>query len=62
MKPINRSELFAEFMEYGKLQSVKVIDCHTHMSGIGEAKFAELKDRITVDNEGDMTNEDSGGR
>ena len=32
------------------------------VSGIGEAKFAELKDRITVDNEGDMTNEDSGGR
>ena len=37
MKAANKSELFAEFMEYGKLQSVKVIDCHTHMSGIGEA-------------------------
>lgn len=37
MKAANKSELFAEYMQYGKLQSVKVIDCHTHMSGIGEA-------------------------
>ena len=32
------------------------------VSGIGEAKFAELKDRVTVDNgKGEVTNEDSGG-
>ena len=31
-------------------------------SGIGEAKFAELEDRVTVDNgKGEVTNEDSGG-
>ena len=43
----------------GPFESVEEI---MEVSGIGEAKFAELKDRITVDNEGDMTNEDSGGR
>ena len=33
------------------------------VSGIGEAKFAELEDRVTVDNgKGEVTNEDSGGR
>ena len=32
------------------------------VSGIGEAKFAELEDRVTVDNgKGEVTNEDSGG-
>ena len=31
------------------------------VSGIGEAKFAELKDRITVDGEGETANENSGG-
>ena len=32
------------------------------VNGIGEAKFAELKDRVTVDNgKGEVTNEDSGG-
>ena len=40
----------------------RTIEQIMEVSGIGEAKFAELKDRITVDNEGDMTNEDSGGR
>ena len=32
------------------------------VSGIGEAKFAELEDRFTVDKgKGEVTNEDSGG-
>ena len=32
------------------------------VSGIGEAKFAELEDRVTVDNgKGEVKNEDSGG-
>lgn len=42
----------------GPFESVEQI---MEVSGIGEAKFAELKDRITVDDEGDVTNEDSGG-
>lgn len=42
----------------GPFESVEQI---MEVSGIGEAKFVELKDRITVDDEGDVTNEDSGG-
>ena len=37
MKPIIKSELVQEFLEYGKLQSVKVIDTHTHMHAVGGA-------------------------
>lgn len=42
----------------GPFQSVEEI---MEVSGIGEATFAELEDRITVDGEGDVTHEDSGG-
>ena len=31
------------------------------VSGIGEATFAELRDRVTVDGEGETANENSGG-
>ena len=31
------------------------------VSGIGEATFAELRDRVTVDSEGETANENSGG-
>ena len=37
MKPLNNSELLKEFLEYGKLISTKVIDCHTHMHAVGDA-------------------------
>ena len=53
--------LAGRIMEYretnGPFESVEEI---MEVSGIGEAKFAEMKDRITVD-EGEVTNEDSGG-
>jgi len=43
----------------GPLGSIEEI---MEVSGIGEAKFAELEDRVTVDNgKGEVTNEDSGG-
>ncbi|MCL2751488.1 MAG: amidohydrolase family protein [Firmicutes bacterium] len=34
MKPLNNSAYLAEFIRYGRLQSVKIIDTHTHMGGI----------------------------
>jgi len=34
MKPLNNSAYLAEFLQYGHLKSVKVIDTHTHMGGI----------------------------
>jgi predicted TIM-barrel fold metal-dependent hydrolase len=37
MKPNVKSELVNEFLEYGKLKSVKVIDTHTHMNAISGA-------------------------
>ena len=53
--------LARRIMEYreanGPFENVEEI---MEVSGIGEAKFAEMKDRITVD-EGEVTNEDSGG-
>ena len=42
----------------GPFESVEEI---MEVSGIGEAKLAELEDRVTVDGEGDTTNADSGG-
>ncbi len=50
MNPTNKSELFAEFLQYGKLKSVKIIDCHTHMSEIGEAStpISEAADCVTL--------------
>ncbi|MBQ8374361.1 MAG: amidohydrolase family protein [Clostridia bacterium] len=37
MISVNKSELLKEFLEYGKLQSVKIIDTHTHMHAVGGA-------------------------
>lgn len=37
MYPLNKSELFREFLEHGKLVSTKVIDAHTHMHAVGDA-------------------------
>lgn len=34
MKPLNNSAYLAEFLKYGRLKSVKIIDTHTHMGGI----------------------------
>ena len=42
----------------GPFESIEEI---MEVSGIGEAKFAELKDQITVDDEGETANENSGG-
>lgn len=42
----------------GPFESVEEI---MEVSGIGEAKFAELEDQITVDDEGEAAHEDSGG-
>lgn len=42
----------------GPFESVEEI---MEVSGIGEAKFAELEDQITVDDEGETVHEDSGG-
>ena len=42
----------------GPFKSVEEI---MEVSGIGEAKFAELEDQITVDDEGETVHEDSGG-
>ena len=42
----------------GPFKSVEEI---MEVSGIGEAKFAELEDQITVDDEGEAAHEDSGG-
>lgn len=37
MKSLNKSELWAEFIENGRLISTKVIDSHTHMHAVGDA-------------------------
>ena len=42
----------------GPFESVEEI---MEVSGIGEVKFAELEDQITVDDEGEAAHEDSGG-
>jgi predicted TIM-barrel fold metal-dependent hydrolase len=34
MRPLNNSAYLAEFLRYGRLKSVKIIDVHTHMGGI----------------------------
>ena len=45
-----------------ELDTLPGIEEIMEVSGIGEAKFAELEDRVTVDNgKGEVTNEDSGG-
>ena len=39
----------------------RTIEQIMEVSGIGEATFAELRDRVTVDGEGETANENSGG-
>ena len=56
-------ESFARrIMEYREANGpFETIEQIMEVSGIGEVKFAELKDRITVDGEGETANENSGG-